>query len=110
MSVTRRHFITSATAVIATASFGLSSALATEPAMFVIGDTLDDDRFDALLLWCSARQAFDVMIRPNTPVISQIGNKLVKMTDRALTRSETEHIVRRVYEISVHERPPTRFT
>jgi hypothetical protein len=97
MSVTRRHFITSATAVLATASIGLSSALAAEPAIFSIGDTLDGDRFDALLLWSSARKAFDVTIRPGMPVIAQIDNNIVRITDRALTRSEAESVVRRVY-------------
>ncbi len=65
--------------------------------VFEIDGRLNVDDFDDLLLWCDQRKASDVTFQSGEYVFADIGGKLPRVTNRALTGPEIEEIVRYIY-------------
>jgi defect-in-organelle-trafficking protein DotB len=65
--------------------------------VFKLVSYLDKDSFDALLTFAGNHKASDVTIQPDTPVMAEIGGRLVPITERTISAAEIETAVRYVY-------------
>lgn len=65
--------------------------------VFKLGGGLDQDIFDDLLLWTVQRKASDVTFQPDHKVVADIGGSLVDVTDRPISSSEIETVIRYSY-------------
>lgn len=50
-----------------------------------------------MLVWASSRKASSIVITANRPGLANIDDRIVKITDRSLSSSEIEKVVRDVY-------------
>ena len=60
-------------------------------------DSIDEEKFDALLQWAGERKASDVRFQTDLPVMADIGGKKVPITRKRIGQPELERIVRYVY-------------
>lgn len=97
MTVTRRLFIASGSAVLAAAALDVASVFSRDAAVFVVGSVLDHETFDDLLRWASSKEASDITILPDMRVTAEIGGRIVHITDRPISTSEIEGAVGYVY-------------
>lgn len=65
--------------------------------IYDIGAVLDHEVFDSMLKWASSKKASDITIAPDVRITADIGGKIAKITERVISPSEIESIVRYVY-------------
>jgi defect-in-organelle-trafficking protein DotB len=97
MNVTRRIFIASSSAVLAVCALGVSPGLARDYSIVDIGPVAGRETFDRLLVWASSKRASYICIAPDMCVTAEIDGRIMKITDRPMSASEIEDIVRDVY-------------
>jgi Tfp pilus assembly protein, pilus retraction ATPase PilT len=64
---------------------------------FDLGSVLGPEEFDEMLLWASKNKAADIRLIPDAPIWCDIGGKNVPITERIISPSEIESIVRYIY-------------